>query len=176
MGLQSGLLHLILKCDAQQQEQRTQNTHAAQRGLGELAVPLFIIRGGLPNVYGTACAAALRGTDRDYGFSVSHGSDGAVGVHNSYRRVRACPLQCHSGRFLYSHSGDQVLLAADAVQQKNVCIQRDFANFGSDRYGVQVSVSPCVVYALMTALPGASAVTRPLASTEATTGAELLHR
>ena len=100
-----------------------------------LAVPLFIIRGGLPNVYGTACAAALRGTDRDYGFSVSHGSDGAVGVHNSYRRVRACPLQCHSGRFLYSHSGDQVLLAADAVQQKNVCIQRDFANFGSDRYG-----------------------------------------
>ena len=89
MGLQSGLLHLILKCDAQQQEQRTQNTHAAQRGLGELAVPLFIIRGGLPNVYGTACAAALRGTDRDYGFSVSHGSDGAVGVHNSYRRVRA---------------------------------------------------------------------------------------
>ena len=60
MGLQSGLLHLILKCDAQQQEQRTQNTHAAQRGLGELAVPLFIIRGGLPNVYGTACAAALR--------------------------------------------------------------------------------------------------------------------
>ena len=116
MGLQSGLLHLILKCDAQQQEQRTQNTHAAQRGLGELAVPLFIIRGGLPNVYGTACAAALRGTDRDYGFSVSHGSDGAVGVHNSYRRVRACPLQCHSGRFLYSHSGDQVLLAADAVQ------------------------------------------------------------
>ena len=135
MGLQSGLLHLILKCDAQQQEQRTQNTHAAQRGLGELAVPLFIIRGGLPNVYGTACAAALRGTDRDYGFSVSHGSDGAVGVHNSYRRVRACPLQCHSGRFLYSHSGDQVLLAADAVQQKNVCIQRDFANFGSDRYG-----------------------------------------
>ena len=72
MGLQSGLLHLILKCDAQQQEQRTQNTHAAQRGLGELAVPLFIIRGGLPNVYGTACAAALRGTDRDYGFSVSH--------------------------------------------------------------------------------------------------------
>ena len=162
MGLQSGLLHLILKCDAQQQEQRTQNTHAAQRGLGELAVPLFIIRGGLPNVYGTACAAALRGTDRDYGFSVSHGSDGAVGVHNSYRRVRACPLQCHSGRFLYSHSGDQVLLAADAVQQKNVT--------------VQVSVSPCVVYALMTALPGASAVTRPLASTEATTGAELLHR
>ena len=42
MGLQSGLLHLILKCDAQQQEQRTQNTHAAQRGLGELAVPLFM--------------------------------------------------------------------------------------------------------------------------------------
>jgi len=36
----------------------------------------------------------------------------------------------------YGHTfGDQVLLAADAVQQKNVCIQRDFANFGSDRYG-----------------------------------------
>ena len=66
MGLQSGLLHLILKCDAQQKEQRTQNTHAAQRGLGELAVPLFIIRGGLPNVYGTACAAALRGITPEF--------------------------------------------------------------------------------------------------------------
>ena len=57
MGLQSGLLHLILKCDAQQQEQRTQNTHAAQRGLGELAccrqgvffIPLILI---LPRTLG----------------------------------------------------------------------------------------------------------------------------
>ena len=59
--LQSGLLHLLLKYDAQQQEQRTQNAHAAKRGSGELLVPLFVICGGLPDVYGAVCAAALRG-------------------------------------------------------------------------------------------------------------------
>ena len=167
--LQSGLLHLLLKCDAQQQEQRTQNAHAAKRGSGELLVPLFVICGGLPDVYGAVCAAALRGADRDDGFSVSHGSDGAAGVHDGYGGVRACPLQCHSGGFLHSHSGDQVLLAAHAVQQKNVCIQRDFANLGSDRYGAGQR------FALRGVCMGASAVTRPLASTEATAGAELLH-
>ena len=175
MGLQSGLLHLILKCDAQQQEQRTQNTHAAQRGLGELAVPLFIIRGGLPNVYGTACAAALRvrtvtmafpsatavtvpsaSTTATEGSELVHCSATAEGSCTATVGIRSCwlPMLCSKRT-----SASSVTLPISEVTVT-----------------VQVSVSPCVVYALMTALPGASAVTRPLASTEATTGAELLHR
>lgn len=154
MGLQSRSFALILKCDAQQQEQRTQNTHAAQRGLGELAVPAFhnprrpaqritaqpaLRPSGVRTVTmafpsATAVTVPSASTTATEGSELVHCSATAEGSCTATVGIRSCwlPMLCSKRT-----SASSVTLPISEVTVT-----------------VQVSVSPCVVYALMTPCRG----------------------